>query len=182
MFRLTSRAPTIDMPTRYFVIFVIIVLAATAGCANRPRTAPVPARLTWTGAFQPSRQRTSSAAVEQVNRVFGTVALTEAPDDPNRTRAQIMLNSSLQAGSTLGWSVAPGRCGSGALPLMIVTNFPPLEVGRAGRAELNQEFALTLPADEALHVDVYWTFQATNALNDVMTCANLTKNGRPSGA
>ncbi len=91
-----------------------------------------------------------------------------------RAAVSIALSTPLQGSTALNWGVLPGRCGSGALPIVGIERFPAIDVGNNGRGQLDIEMALDLPTDGSYHVNIYWA--GGQQLSDVMTCANLKKS------
>ena len=176
--------PLSPMPSRH--IPVAALLLAGAACASTPAsssstagtsaTSPSPSSgpLRWTGNLQATQQRTGDLAPTRQQKATGTVSLTVSPQNPNRTVARITLNSQVQEAGSFPWAVLPGRCGSAALPLVGVEQFPQLEISSNGRGDLTAEVPMTLPSSGNLHVNVYWRGQQ---LTEVMTCANLKKEG-----
>ena len=107
------------------------------------------------------------------SRIYGTVSLITADD--NRERARVRLNFTSQTGGnsyTVQWALVPGRCGSGGLPVLPVDNFPMIEVGSDGRAQLDTELSLSPPESGEYHVNVY---NGGQELSNVITCANLKR-------
>jgi len=127
----------------------------------------------WSGSLQPTQQRTGQIAPTGQSKAFGNVML--ASKGPERTSVSISLSTPLQNSTSLNWALLPGRCGSGAMPLVGIERFPVIEVGTNGRGQLNGEMSLGLPATGTYHVNVYWG--TGQQLSDVMTCANLRKDG-----
>ena len=126
----------------------------------------------WTGSLQPMQQRSGGLGPTGQNKAFGTVSLSSRGSD--RTAISIAVSTPLQGSTALSWAVLPGRCGSGALPIVGIERFPAIDVGNNGRGQLDTEMALALPADGSYHVNIYWA--GGQQLSDVMTCANLKKS------
>lgn len=55
----------------------------------------------------------------------------------------------------LNWALIAGSCGMAALPLIPLANFPSLNVGSGGRAQVTATLPIELPASGTFHVDVY---------------------------
>lgn len=146
-------------------------LALTAG-AQEPEK---PTRVRWSGNFQPVQIRSSSVGMRIQSRIYGTAELASVEGNLSRTKARLRFN--VQTGNnsfTVQWALLSGRCGSGSLPVIPVENFPIMEVGSNGRAQLDEELALELPQGGDYHVNVYLGGQN---LDNVITCANLKKAG-----
>jgi hypothetical protein len=130
----------------------------------------------WGGEFRPQQQRTGGLGPTGKNRVFGSVALERLPGDSTRSRIQLAITTFLSGGQSLPWSIYPGRCGSGsglASPLIPPGTLPMLETVANGKATLNSEVALRLPAKGTYHLNVFWS-TASMDLSAVLACANLT--------
>jgi len=139
--------------------------AAAADAVQGPR---------WSGNLTPTMQRTGSYTGGGQARAFGTVSLTVAEGDANRTRARITIDAPTQ-NRNLPWAILTGQCGAGTLPLIGFDLFPQIEVGNNGKGQLDVEIPLTLPASGTYHLNVYWQGQT---LDQVMTCANLRRGGK----
>ena len=130
----------------------------------------------WSGALNPTVQRTGNMAGSDRARAFGNVVLTRHATDANRMLVNITLTAPTTNSVTgLQWALLPGRCGSGAVPITSVERFPPIEMGSGNRGSLTAELPLALPTSGSYHVNVYWP--GGSALEDVMTCANLRGDG-----
>lgn len=114
------------------------------------------------------------AAPTSQNKTTGTIFLS--PAGPSRTRIRLIVNTPIIANTTvLQWAISPGRCGSGTLPITGVERFPVIEISNSGRGELDMEMPLTMPVTGSFHANVYNA--GGNQLNNVIACANLTRQG-----
>ena len=165
----------------------ILTFAALAACSSAPppvTTAPAPSTASndraaaiaaagtptrWQGTFQPTQQRTAMAAPTSQNKTTGSIFLAQA--GPDRARVRITISTDIRNASQMQWAIVPGRCGSGALPIVAVQRFPVIEIGGNSRGELDMEMPLTLPTSGAYHANVY---NGGTQLNNVVTCANLS--------
>ena len=127
----------------------------------------------WSGSLQPTQQSSGSVGPRGQSKAFGSVRLSSK--GPGRTVVDLSLSTSLQNSTSLNWALLPGRCGTGSLPLVGIERFPVIEVGTNGRGQLTSEMALALPESGTYHLNVYWG--SGQQLSDVMTCANLRKEG-----
>lgn len=144
-----------------------LIIAAGAGAQDAPR------RVRWSGNFQPVQIRSSSVGIRIQSRIYGTAELSSVEGNPSRARARLRFTAQTQSGSfTVQWALLAGRCGSGSLPVLPIENFPIMEVGSNGRAQLDEELALELPQTGEYHVNVYLGGQQ---LDNVITCANLKR-------
>jgi hypothetical protein len=142
-------------------------IAVSAGAQDAPK------RIRWSGNFQPVQIRSSNVSIRIQSRIFGTAELASLEGNPSRSRARLRFTVQTTSGSFMTqWAVLSGRCGSGSLPLLPIENFPVIEVGNNGRAQLDDEVALELPQTGEYHVNVYLGGQN---LENVITCANLKR-------
>jgi hypothetical protein len=165
---------------------------AAAGCTKANKSAapaPTPATVegmamiikanTWSGDFRPQAQRSALLTPPSTNQVFGRVLIVPLRDDTLRSRVQLDISTTLQAGNSFEWSVYPGRCGSGSglvAPVVPPGAMPRLDVSQSGRAHADSEVALHIPRSGVYHLNVFWN-SATPDLSGVMACANLISGG-----
>lgn len=172
------------MPFRLIAVGAVLLLSACARRQEVAAPAPVPPAnasagpsidlnthpVRWSGNLQPTTARSGGLEPQLQTKAFGTVSLTASGPRLDRTKVNLTVSAPVNESAILRWAVLPGRCGSGNMPLAAVEQFPPIEVGRNGRGQVDAEIPVALPATGALHVNVYWRGQQ---LSDVMTCANL---------
>lgn len=145
--------------------------AATGAAPAPSATISAGETVRWTGSLQPMQQRSGGLGPTGQNKAFGSVTLSSR--GPERTAISIQVSTPLQGSASLNWAILPGRCGSGALPIVGIERFPVIDVGNNGRGQLENEMSLGLPTSGAYHVNIYWA--GGQQLSDVMTCANLRK-------
>lgn len=161
------------------------VALAVSACASAPKgptgevtpasSTPAPAFIQWAGSFQAVQQQNGNAnAPRGRNNASGNVVLTAS--SRNAMRARITLNSSTSS-QYVHWALVSGRCGSSAIPLLTVNQFPDISLSN-GRGQLDGQVPLDIPTSGTYHVDVYWSNGQDQA--DVMTCANLRLEPRSS--
>lgn len=163
--------PTLRRYTLGLVLAAVVLPSASAAQSSGASTEQK--KIRWSGNFTPVQVRSSNVAIRTQSRIYGTVSLTSVDD--NRDRTRVRLNFTSQSGSnsfTVQWALLPGRCGSGGLPPLPIDNFPIIEVGSDGRAQLDTELSLSLPESGEYHVNVY---NGGQELSNVITCANLKK-------
>ena len=154
-------------------VLLAVVVLPSVGAAQSSGASTEQRKVRWSGNFTPVQVRSSNVAMRTQSRIYGTVSLITADDD--RERARVRLNFTSQTGGnsyTVQWALVPGRCGSGGLPVLPVDNFPMIEVGSDGRAQLDTELSLSLPESGEYHVNVY---NGGQELSNVITCANLKR-------
>lgn len=161
------------------------VALAVSACASAPKThlaevtpassTPAPALIQWSGSFQAVQQQNGNAnAPRGRNNASGTIVLTAS--SRNSIRARITLNSTTSS-QYVHWALISGRCGSSAIPLLTVNQFPDISMSN-GRGQLDGQVPLDIPTSGTYHIDVYWSNGQDQA--DVMTCANLRLEARSS--
>jgi hypothetical protein len=132
------------------------------------------ASVRWAGNFQPVQMRSSSVGIRIQSRIYGTAELASVPSNPSRSRVRLRFTAQTAGNQafTAQWGLLPGRCGAGSLPVHAIENFPVIDVSSNGRAQLDDEVALSLPTSGEYHVNIYLGGQN---LENVITCANLRK-------
>jgi hypothetical protein len=163
------------------------VALATTACASGSQAHPpqaevtpngtvTPALIQWSGSFQAIQQQAGNAdAPRGRNNATGRIVLTSSSS--NSLRARITLTGGASTSQYFHWALVTGRCGSPALPLLTVNQFPDISMSN-GRGQVDAEVPIALPTSGTYHVDVFWTNGQDQA--DVMTCANLRSEARTS--
>lgn len=163
--------PTLRRHTLALLLTVVAIPSVAAAQSSGASTEQK--KIRWSGNFTPVQVRSSNVAMRALSRIYGTVSLTSADDSRERTRVRLNFTSQTGGNSfTVQWALVPGRCGSGGLPPIPIDNFPIIEVGSDGRAQLDTELSLSLPESGEYHVNVY---NGGQELSNVITCANLKK-------
>ena len=128
-----------------------------------------PAFLQWTGRFRPTEVQTGDVAYHPSNQVTGSVTLT-APA-ANQTHVRLTVEGPMTDPDREPWSVSPGPCHSGTIPLLTVAQFPEITMSN-GRGTLDVTFSMTLPTSGTYHVNVY-NSGSTADESGVWACAEL---------
>lgn len=148
-----------------------LALAGIAAPASAQDSVKVVQTRQYEGQFRPIQQSSGGVGLRGSQRVFGNVKIVfrEATD---RSKVNLMINTSLNQTEILNWSVNPGRCGSGSVPFMPVAQFQGIEMSTNGRGELDiPEMQLAVPANSGpIHVNVY---RGGTGLDAVIACANM---------
>ena len=76
---------------------------------------------------------------------------------------------------TLAWAIVPGSCGNPAIPVLPMSNFPELNVGGGGRAQVTTSMPLALPASGSYHIDIYR--DRRGGADALIACGNLRYAG-----
>jgi hypothetical protein len=148
--------------------------STSAGASPGSAQGMGPATMQWSGSFQATQQASGDAlAARGRNNVTGRVMLRAS--SKNAINATLDLSDVPTSMSDVHWALVSGRCGSGAIPLLVVSEFPLLSVSN-GRAHVQGEVPLTLPTSGVYHVDAYRSNGADQS--DVLACANLKMEAR----
>lgn len=129
----------------------------------------------YEGQFRPIQQSSGGIGMRGSQRVFGSVKIVFR-ESTDRSKVNLMINTSLNQTEILNWSVNPGRCGSGSVPFMPVAQFQGIEMSTNGRGELDiPEMQLAMPTNSGpIHVNI---FRGGTGLEHVIACANLKMSG-----
>lgn len=128
----------------------------------------------WSGNISAVVESNSDVRQSSRGNGYGTAQMTRGAN-ASTTSVNITYSSGGSSDRYLNWAVLPGRCGSGSLPVIPISNFPELQVGGDGRAQVTAELPFELPVRGDYHINIYHERQQT--LDQVVACANL----RPSG-
>jgi hypothetical protein len=150
------------------------------GCAPHtdPNAAPVAAGLTgglgpetlqWSGSFQAVQQQSGDMnAPRGRNNARGSVVIIA--EGKNAIRARINVSDVSGSAQYYHWALVGGRCGSGQIPQLTVSQFPDISMSN-NQGHVDGTVPLPLPTSGTYHVNVYRTNGGDEA--DVLTCANL---------
>jgi hypothetical protein len=155
-----------------------VLAVACAACARHsvgPQLALRPSEAKWSGPILTKDQHTGAVEASRRTNMNGQVTMIADPDFPNRTRVDLSLGTPT-TNSTVLWSIAADRCGTGGVPVLPVNAFPPLEIGPSGRGQVTAVIPFELPTQGSYHVDIYQGRRAT--LSDVQACAELKMTAR----
>lgn len=125
---------------------------------------------TWSGNITAVLENNSDLRQSSRGNGYGNVQLTRG-DAAHSTRVNVQYSSSGTSDRYLNWAILPGRCGSGTLPVMPITNFPELTVGGDGRSQASVELPFEMPTRGDYHINIYHERQQT--LDQVVACGNL---------
>jgi hypothetical protein len=126
----------------------------------------------WSGNITAVVENNSDLRQSSRGNGYGNALLTRG-DAAHSTRANIQYSSSGTSDRYLNWAILPGRCGSGTLPVIPITNFPELTVGGDGRAQITVEVPYEFPTRGDYHINIYHERQQT--LDQVVACSNLRR-------
>jgi hypothetical protein len=76
----------------------------------------------------------------------------------------------------LNWALIAGNCGMAALPLIPLANFPELNVGSGGRAQVTATLPIDLPSTGSYHIDIYK--DRSGNPTSLVACGNFRYNAK----
>ena len=127
----------------------------------------------WTGSFIPANDRSAEVGMRGAVRSYGTVSVVPTAGEYSK----VSLTFGGYRASTLGWALAPGRCGSSSVPVLPSNAFPLLDVGAGGNAQLTSEIRYILPTDGTFHVRIYKAdgvvTNSAQGPEGIIACSNL---------
>ena len=131
---------------------------------------PAPVVMRFAGRFSPVSNLTSGSIVSGSTRIVGTVRLTSAPGSDDQYTVEFEFTSD-RGMEELLWTVVPGRCGNGSIPLTPPNQLRPIEVPNNGSVRLSREFRGGLTDGLDYHVNLY--ANGGSDLSSVIGCSNL---------
>jgi hypothetical protein len=135
-----------------------------------------PALLQWTGRFRAQVQHDPHIIAPNRNEASGSVELTA----PAESRTAVKLDVRLPQFTDpvrLYWSIASGPCGSNALPLLPVSQFPQISItSSVGSVDATLPFAM--PTTGEYHVNVFAENSDGRDESGVISCASLSLQKR----
>lgn len=163
------------LPAAIFALATVsCASASTSGAASGAPSGLSLATTQWSGNFQATQQASGDLeAPRGRNNVSGKVLLVGSGRDA--LSAQIDVSDVPTSMTDAHWALVTGRCGSGAIPVLIVSQFPTMTVSN-GRAHLTGDVPIALPTSGTYHVNVYRSNGADES--DVLACANLKMEPR----
>lgn len=136
-----------------------------------------PGLLQWSGRFQSTQQQSGAfGGMRTRNQATGTAVFTA--NGPSSMNVVISFSIDNDDSERLLWSLAGGDCGTNALPLMPVSQFPPILTAN-GRGTLRDVVPIAMPLTGSYHVNVFNAGTSGQDQADVMICAplNLERRG-----
>jgi hypothetical protein len=133
-----------------------------------------PATLQWSGSFQAVQQQSGDVSAPRGrNNANGNAVIVS--EGPNIIRARINISDVSGSEQYYHWAMVSGRCGSGAIPLLTVNQFPDISMSNS-RGHVDGTVPLPLPTAGNYHINVYRSNGGDEA--DVLACANLRLEAR----
>jgi hypothetical protein len=153
-------------------------LGIFAGCAAKTpagaaatadRAAMVGENARWSANIQSVTQSRADVAQTTRDRSYGSAIWTHG-EGPTLTNINIVFTYAGQE-RYLSWAILAGSCGTPSLPLLPLSNFPELQVGGGGRAQVTSSLPIEFPTTGSYHVDVYRSRQA--GMDALIACGNM---------
>ena len=162
-------------------MFLATLSAGALGLAACAHTVPVEGGATptasvssagggrWTTTIQSVTQNRGDVAQSTRDKSYGSAQWTRG-DGPTLSAVNLVFT---YAGTErdLNWAILAGSCGTAALPLIPMANFPELNVGGGGRAQVNAVIPLELPQTGTYHIDIYK--DRRGSAESLVGCGNL---------
>jgi hypothetical protein len=168
------------MTNMRFVTTLSAISLAAMACATSTKveSAPSPSAsistsgtvTRWSGNISAVLESNSDVRQSSRGNGYGTAQLAPG-DSPSSTAVTVIYSSGGTSDRYLNWAVLPGRCGSGSVPLLPISNFPELQVGGDGRSQVAVTLPFEFPTRGDYHINIYHERQST--LDQVVACGNL---------
>lgn len=152
--------------------------AGLIGCAQKTGagSAPSPSgnvavteNSRWTANIQSVTQSRGDVAQTTRDRSYGT--LTWGRGDMSSLSTVNLVFTYAGQERFLSWAIAAGSCGTPALPIIPMSNFPEINIGGGGRGQVTASLPLELPITGVYHVDIYRSRQ--QGADALVACGNL---------
>lgn len=133
-------------------------------------TGSAPMVIRFAGRFSPVSNLNSGVIVGGSSRIYGTVRLASAPGSDDQYTVTFEFTSD-RGPEELYWSVVPGRCGNGSIPLTPPNQLRAIEVSTNGAVRISRQFRGGLTPSLDYHVNLY--ANGGSDLSSVIGCANI---------
>jgi hypothetical protein len=170
-----------EMKDRFFLAAIGAGALAISACAKTTPVegAPEPAPSTntgvatqggrWSANIQSVTQNTGAVAQTSRDRSYGSATWTLGAG-PSLTNMNLVFTYTGSERS-LAWAILPGSCGNPALPVVPMSNFPELNIGGGGRAQVTTSLPISLPTSGSYHIDIYR--DRRGGTESLVACGNL---------
>jgi hypothetical protein len=161
-----------------FAALAVGAIGTLAGCAKTSSVegspspsvnAPAGDNSRWTARVQGVTQSRGDVAQSTRDRSYGDFTWTQGAS-PSLSNVNLVFTYAGQE-RFLNWAIVAGSCGSPALPIIPMSNFPELNVGSSGRSQVQGSIPVVLPTTGVYHVDIYRSRQAS--VDALVACGNL---------
>lgn len=123
----------------------------------------------WTANLQSVNQNRGEVAQTSRDRSYGSATWGQGAA-PSLSNISLVFTYTGQERS-LAWAILPGSCGTPALPIIAMSNFPELSIGGGGRAQVTTSLPLELPSNGVYHIDIYR--DRRGGADALIACGNL---------
>ena len=153
-------------------------LGILAGCAAKTsagaaaeadRTVMVGENARWTANIQSVTQSRADVAQTTRDKSYGSLTWSRG-NGPTLSNVNLVFTYTGQE-RFLSWAIIAGSCGMQSLPLIPMSNFPELNIGGGGRAQVTTSLPIEFPASGQYHVDIYRS--RTQGIDALVACGNL---------
>ncbi|MEO5590029.1 MAG: hypothetical protein ABIS03_10620 [Gemmatimonadaceae bacterium] len=128
----------------------------------------------WTANIQSVTQNRGDVAASTRDRSYGSATWTTGQSAALSVVDLVFTYSGQER--FLAWSILPGNCGTGSLPILATANFPEINIASGGRGQVTASLPVELPANGAYHVAIYR--DRRQGIDALVACGNLKYNGR----
>lgn len=166
-------------------LFVAALTAGAIGLTACAKSTPVEGAPTPSASVEASAGARWSANIQSVTQSRGEVVQTtrdRSYGSATWTRGASATLSNVNVvftytgpERTLAWAILPGTCGIPALPIIPMSNFPELNVGGGGRAQVTTSLPLEFPTNGTYHIDIYR--ERRQGTESLIACGNLRLSG-----
>lgn len=143
--------------------------SAGDGAGSPDRSVVIGEGARWTANIQSVTQSRGDVVQTTRDRSYGSLTWTRG-EGPQLTNANIVFTYTGNE-RFLSWAIISGSCGTPALPLIPMSNFPELNIGGGGRAQITTSLPIEFPVSGTYHVDIYRSRQQN--IDQLVACGNL---------
>jgi hypothetical protein len=127
----------------------------------------------WTANIQSVTQNRGQVQQTTRDRSYGSANWTIG-ESPTLSRFDLVFTYTGEE-KFLSWAILPGACGTGALPILPMANFPEINVGGGGRGQVSGSLPMVLPTSGAYHIDIYRDRRPS--VDNLVACGNMKYSG-----
>jgi hypothetical protein len=133
---------------------VVSALAALPALLSAQAQAAPTASGRWTANIRPTVSMSSSIG-SSTKRMYGSITIVPTTSGaPGSWDVDIHLTND-RPSESLMWTISPGRCGSGSIPLAQPNQLPFLEVRANETADVTANVRFALDPSSSYHLDIY---------------------------
>jgi hypothetical protein len=125
-----------------------------AGSAATPaESVSTPGAGRWTARIATVTQNRADVTQSTRDNSYGSAEWTPG-NGPTLSNVNVVFTYAGQD-RDLYWAIGAGSCGTATLPLIPLSNFPEMNVGSGGRAQVTTSLPIDLPSSGSYHIDIY---------------------------